>query len=141
GQHPTNEHYAYVVLPGIDETDLKTYAAKKTVEVLSNTEEIQAVKQEEEGYLGVNIWSETGGTIAGITSNKAISLMRKTQQHQKTYTFSDPTQTTKTLTLKIPKDYSTVISQSDGITYDDATATSTINFENAAGSSKQIIVE
>jgi len=141
GQHPTNEHYAYVVLPGIDETDLKTYAAKKTVEVLSNTEEIQAVKQEEEGYLGVNIWSETGGTIAGITSNKAISLMRKTQQHQKTYTFSDPTQTTKTLTLKIPKDYSTVISQSDGITYDDATETFTINFENAAGSSKEIIVE
>ncbi|MGH2183022.1 polysaccharide lyase beta-sandwich domain-containing protein, partial [Enterococcus faecalis] len=79
--------------------------------------------------------------IAGITSNKAISLMRKTQQHQKTYTFSDPTQTTKTLTLKIPKDYSTVISQSDGITYDDATETFTINFENAAGSSKQIIVE
>lgn len=114
---------------------------KKTIEVLSNTEEIQAVKQEEEGYLGVNIWSETGGTIAGITSNKAISLMRKTQQHQKTYTFSDPTQTTKTLTLKIPKDYSTVISQSDGITYDDATETFTINFENAAGSSKQIIVE
>ncbi|EOB2771310.1 polysaccharide lyase 8 family protein [Enterococcus faecalis] len=141
GQHPTNEHYAYVVLPGIDEPDLKTYAAKKIVEVLSNTEEIQAVKQEEEGYLGVNIWSETGGTIAGITSNKAISLMRKTQQHQKTYTFSDPTQTTKTLTLKIPKDYSTVISQSDGITYDDATETFTINFENAAGSSKQIIVE
>ena len=55
----------------------------KTVEVLSNTEEIQAVKQEEEGYLGVNIWSETGGTIAGITSNKAISLIEKTQQHQK----------------------------------------------------------
>ena len=30
GQHPTNEHYAYVVLPGIDETDLKTYAAKNS---------------------------------------------------------------------------------------------------------------
>ncbi|MGC3011540.1 polysaccharide lyase family 8 super-sandwich domain-containing protein, partial [Enterococcus faecalis] len=40
GQHPSNEHYAYVVLPGIVETDLKTYAAIKSVEVLSNTEEI-----------------------------------------------------------------------------------------------------
>ena len=30
GQHPTNEHYAYVVLPGIDETDLKHMLPKNS---------------------------------------------------------------------------------------------------------------
>ncbi|MCA5014476.1 MULTISPECIES: polysaccharide lyase 8 family protein [unclassified Enterococcus] len=141
GKNPVDESYAYVTLPGIDEAGLKAYAAEKPVNILANTAEVQAVELPQENYLGVNIWKETGSSIAGITSDKAVSLLKKTSGNQQTYVFSDPTQTSKTMTLKLPKNYSKIVSQSEGIIYDAATDTFTVTFEQMDGSSKQIVVE
>lgn len=141
GKNPTNEQYAYVTLPGIDEAGMKTYAAEKPVTILANSADIQAVELKKAHYLGINIWKDTGGSISGITSNKAVSLMRKNNDGKKTYVLSDPTQSNTVMTVKLPKDFTKILTLSEGITYDEATATFTIHFENSGGSSKQIIVE
>jgi hyaluronate lyase len=141
GKNPVNESYAYVTLPGVDEAELKAYAAEKPVKVLANTADIQAVEIAAENYLGINIWKETGGSIAGITSDKAVSLLKKTSGEKKSYVFSDPTQTTTKMTVKLPKDYQQIVTLSEGITYDETTDTFTISFEQTDGSSKQIVVQ
>lgn len=141
GKNPVNESYAYVTLPEVNETELKAYAEEKPVKILANTADLQAVELPMKNYLGINIWKSTGGSIAGITSDKPISLLRKTNGNQKTYVFSDPTQTASTLKLKLPKDYTRIVTQSEGVTYDGETDTFTVDLENTNGESKQIVVE
>ena len=141
GKNPVAEHYAYVTLPGIDEAGLTAYAKEKPLEILANTSEIQAVKLDQNEYVGINFWKNTGGTMADITANKPLSLITTNTEGKTTYTFSDPTQTTTTMTLKLPKNYQQIISQSEGITYDAATDLFTITFEEKNGGSKQIVVE
>ena len=141
GKNPVAEHYAYVTLPGIDEAGLTAYAKEKSLEILANTSEIQAVKLDQNEYVGINFWKNTGGTMADITANKPLSLIKTNTEGKTTYTFSDPTQTTTTMTLKLPKNYQQIISQSEGITYDAATDLFTITFEEKNGGSKQIVVE
>ncbi|WP_419999042.1 polysaccharide lyase family 8 super-sandwich domain-containing protein [Streptomyces boninensis] len=44
GVAPDKAKYAYIVLPGTAQAKVRAYAAKPAVEILSNTEEIQAVR-------------------------------------------------------------------------------------------------
>lgn len=141
GQHPIDAAYAYVMLPGVTEAELKDYAADKPVTILENSADIQAVELSTKGYTGINIWKSTGGSAAGISSDKPMSLLKQEQGAQKTYVLSDPTQTTTKMTLKIPKDYGTILTMSEGIIYDEAQDVFTVDFPNSNGSSKQIIVE
>ncbi|WP_321388036.1 polysaccharide lyase 8 family protein [uncultured Enterococcus sp.] len=141
GQHPIDADYAYVMLPGIAEAELKEYVANKPVTVLENSRDIQAVALEEEGYTGINVWKSTGGTVAGISSDKPVSLLKETKGEQKHYVLSDPTQSNVTMKVKIPKDYATIQTMSEGITYDSVQDIFTIDFTNSNGGSKQIIVE
>lgn len=141
GQHPSDATYAYVMLPGIAEAELKEYAANKPVTVLENSRDIQAIALEEEGYTGINIWKSTGGTVTGISSDKPVSLLKQAKGAEKHYVLSEPTQSNVTMKVKIPKDYATIQTMSEGITYDSVQDIFTIDFTNSNGGSKQIIVE
>lgn len=140
GSNPVNATYAYVTLPGISQDDLAAYAQKRPVNILSNTENIQAVQVLDNHYLGINFWGAVGGTIAGISTDKPISLMKQ-DGAQTTYTIADPTQSNALVHVQLPKDSSQVISMSDGMTFDSTTNTLTIDFTNCAGSSKQLVVQ
>ncbi len=141
GKNPVEDHYAYVMLPGINETELTAYAQEKPLEILANTSEVQAVKLDQTDYLGINFWQNDGGSVADITTNKPLSLIRTSREGKTIYAFSDPTQTTTTMTLKLPKDYQKIVSQSDGISYDASTDLFTVNFAEKDGGNKVIVVE
>jgi hyaluronate lyase len=68
-------------------------------------------------------------------------LIRTSREGKTIYAFSDPTQTTTTMTLKLPKDYQKIVSQSDGISYDASTNLFTVNFAEQDGGNKVIVVE
>ncbi|MHC5216189.1 polysaccharide lyase 8 family protein [Enterococcus sp. LJL128] len=141
GKQPVGAEYAYVILPGISEADLKVYAGEKPVEILENSADIQAVQLPAEGYTGINIWRAAGGEAAGIASDKPVSLMRQIKGTKKTLTLSDPTQSNSRMKIKIPKDYNGILSMSEGIAYDSSTDTFSVDFTNCSGQSKQIVVE
>jgi hyaluronate lyase len=141
GKNPMEDHYAYVMLPGINETELTAYAQEEPLEILANTSEVQAVKLDQTDYLGINFWQNDGGSVADITTNKPLSLIRTSREGKTIYAFSDPTQTTTTMTLKLPKDYQKIVSQSDGISYDASTNLFTVNFAEQDGGNKVIVVE
>lgn len=141
GQHPQNAAYAYVILPEATQERLKNYTQDNALKILANTESIQAVQMETAGYLGINFWAATGGSIADITTDKPISLLKQTQQTQTTYTIANPTQTNETAHIQLPKDFKNILSMSDGVSFDEATHTLSIDFSGSAGSAKQIVVE
>lgn len=141
GQNPVGAKYAYVVLPGISEPDLKNYAATKPITILANSTDIQAVELKDLNFLGLNIWNTTGGKISGIESDKPVSLLKQTTNNQKTYVLSDPTQSNSVVTIKVPKDFTQIVSMSEGISYNSDTSSFTVDFTNWAGNSKQIVVE
>lgn len=141
GQHPQNATYAYVILPEATQERLKNYTQDNALKILANTESIQAVQMETAGYLGINFWAATGGSIANITTDKPISLLKQTQQTQTTYTIANPTQTNETAHIQLPKDFKHILSMSDGLSFDEATHTLSIDFSGSAGSAKQIVVE
>lgn len=131
GQHPQNANYSYVILPEATQEKLKNYTQDNTLKILANTESIQAVQMETAGYLGINFWAATGGSIADITTDKPISLLKQTKQ----------TQTNETAHIQLPKDFKHILSMSDGVSFDEATHTLIIDFSGSVGSAKQIVVE
>lgn len=141
GNQPRNETYTYAMLPGINAEGLKEYAQKRPVTILKNTPEIQAVELKEDNYLGINFWQSSGGEVAGIRSDKPIALMRQVNKEQTDYVISAPTQKVQSVTLQIPKDFSEVVTMSEGIVYNQNDQTFTLDFSQTNGSSKTISVK
>ncbi|MBO1299700.1 MULTISPECIES: polysaccharide lyase 8 family protein [unclassified Enterococcus] len=139
GQQPKEADYAYVMLPGTTQADLEAYVAKQPIAILQNTRDIQAVEVQTAGYLGINFWQEQGGEIAGIKTNKPISLLKQTKAEQTVYTIANPTQQTEAVTLSLPSDFTDVVSMSDGVVYDRQANTFIIDFGQFE--SKEIIVK
>lgn len=81
GQNPENASYSYVLLPETSAEETENYAQAPKVTILENSSEVQAVRHETLKITGVNFWQEQGGSIDGITSNKAASVMlQETEQ-------------------------------------------------------------
>lgn len=96
GQNPENASYSYVLLPETSAEETENYAQAPKVTILENSSEIQAVRHETLKITGVNFWQEQGGSIDGITSNKAASVMlQETEQGTVKVSVSDPTMKNK----------------------------------------------
>lgn len=141
GKHPINEAYAYVTLPGVNEKGLKEYAEKEPVTILQNTPKIQAVKVKESGYLGINFWDNTGGELDGLKTDKPLSVLKKINEQEKSYTFADLAHTKTKITIELPNDFEAIQSMSEGITYDEQMGRFTIDFSQTSDTQKQIVVE
>ena len=88
GQNPENASYSYVLLPETSAEETENYAQAPKVTILENSSEVQAVRHE-----SLKI---TGGSVDGITSDKAASVMlQETEQGTVKVSVSDPTMKNK----------------------------------------------
>ncbi len=96
GQNPENASYSYVLLPETSAEETENYAQAPKVTILENSSEVQAVRHETLKITGINFWQEQGGSIDGITSDKAASVMlQETEQGTVKISVSDPTMKNK----------------------------------------------
>lgn len=96
GQNPENASYSYVLLPETSAEETENYAQASKVTILENSSEVQAVRHETLKITGINFWQEQGGSIDGITSDKAASVMlQETEQGTVKVSVSDPTMKNK----------------------------------------------
>lgn len=100
GVSPKEGSYAYVILPKktADETDL--YSQNPDIEVLSNTEKLQAVKENKLGITGMVFWEK--GTFENINVSEPMIVMAGDDNGTYNVNISDPTQllTEGTVTVK-----------------------------------------
>ena len=96
GQNPENASYSYVLLPETSAEETENYAQAPKVTILENSSEVQAVRHETLKIIGTNFWQEQGGSVEGITSDKAASVMlQETEQGTVKVSVSDPTMKNK----------------------------------------------
>ncbi len=141
GKNPVNENYAYVTVPSADQGIMEDFENENAVTILSNTDNIQAVELVDRGYLGINFWSSTGGSVAEISTDKAISLMKEDKNRHTVYTISDPTQSAGVVHMTLPKENVEVLSLDEKMTFDVATGNLTIDFTGSLGAGKQIVLK
>ena len=80
GQNPENASYSYVLLPETSAEETENYAQAPKVTILENSSEVQAVRHETLKITGINFWQEQGGSVDGITSDKAASVMLQNRE-------------------------------------------------------------
>lgn len=96
GQNSENASYSYVLLPETSAEETENYAQAPKVTILENSSEVQAVRHETLKITGINFWQEQGGSVDGITSDKAASVMlQETEQGTVKVSVSDPTMKNK----------------------------------------------
>ncbi|MDF2835533.1 MAG: hypothetical protein K0Q63_1173 [Paenibacillus sp.] len=106
GANPSAASYEYVLLPNRTSAQVASYAAAPSIEVLANTAEVQAVRDNGLGIVGANFWSDGTHEADLIKSNKKASVMTMESADGELLevSVSDPTQAnTGTIQLELDR--------------------------------------
>lgn len=99
GENPDGEKYAYALLPNATKEQTQEYASKPETEILSNTENIQAVRENSLGVTGIIFWK--AGTFGNMSVSTPMLVMHSETSEEITLCVSDPTQKLSEATLTI----------------------------------------
>ena len=110
GKKVTDGEYAYVMLPTMTKEETDAYCASPEVEILSNTSEIQAVRDNSSNTTGYIF--HKAGSFDGVTVSDACAVLIQGN----TVAFSDPTMKPEALTVTVDGNEFTV-QPSEGQTY------------------------
>lgn len=91
GKSPEDAKYSYSILPGKTPTEVEEYSKNPDYEVLSNTNEIHAVRENKLNILAANFFEDGIQTIDGLTVDKKASVMVKNNGDNLEISVSDPT--------------------------------------------------
>ncbi|WP_409342897.1 polysaccharide lyase family 8 super-sandwich domain-containing protein [Paenibacillus sp. MBLB4367] len=114
GANPTNGEYAYVLLPNKDADATASYSRQPDVDILSNTPDVHAVRENKLGVTAANFWN--AGTMDFIRTYQPASVMVKEEGKELTLSVSDPTHLQSKITVELGKTGVSVISQDDTVT-------------------------
>ncbi len=102
------ESYCYLLLPSVSQSEMRTFVQQKPVQILFNTEQVQAVAEQTTQTLGVQLWQagewELPQLVLGITAisvDGAASLLLRQEGGQLRVALADPTQTAERITVRI----------------------------------------
>lgn len=101
GKNPTNASYAYAVLPYASEEKTKAYAENPDFEIISNTNEIQAVKEKTLGITGIVFYE--AGECSGIKVNSPCIVTFKETDSEFKIKICEPTNKVDRLEIEIDR--------------------------------------
>ncbi|MGG1514591.1 polysaccharide lyase family 8 super-sandwich domain-containing protein [Paenibacillus oryzisoli] len=136
GTNPTDGTYDYVLLPGKTSEEVDQYANHPDIEVLANTGNVQAVRENKLGITAINFWNDGITAVGPFTSNKKASVMIKKTEEDTEVSVSDPTMTnTGTIDLTLDTDFGDIVYLDPGVSLNhvDGKAKLTINVKDAFG--------
>lgn len=90
GVNPQKAEYAYIMLPTKGAEETKAYSESNDIEILANSEKLQAVREKSLGVTGMVFWQ--GGTFENITVSEGAIVMQQEKDGILTVSISDPTQ-------------------------------------------------
>lgn len=95
GTAPKDSTYEYVLLPNKTKEAVKAYSEKPDITILSNTPDVQAVKENKLNILGANFWNDAVQKVDILTVDKKSSIMVKESGKDLEVSVSDPTMLNK----------------------------------------------
>jgi len=99
GVSPVNETYEYVQLPDFTVDETKAYVQNPDIEIISNTEAIQAVREKTLGKTGMVFWKK--GSCENITVNSPLIVMVEETDESIILNISDPTHKLSSATVNV----------------------------------------
>ena len=136
GTSPAGATYSYVLLPGYSAAQVSDYAKHPRVEILANSDRIQAVRADALGLTEANFWSDGRSVVGIITVDKMASVLVQTSGALLDVAVSDPTQVNKgAITIELASSAQKLISADAGVTIDQLSPTIrlSVGVEAAAG--------
>lgn len=126
GIHPTDRNeaankYAYVLLPGTSEQEVKNYNENPDVVILANSSSVQAVEERKLKIIAANFWKDGPSSIRKnggvyITCDKKASLMLKETDRDYTIALADPTMhNNSTIELYIKINAGSIVAKDPGM--------------------------
>lgn len=113
GADPQQASYAYVLLPGKSQAETEGYSRNPDIEILSQTNEVHAVKETRLGITAANFWEP--GTVAGITSQNPAAVLVQEKGGSVTVSVSDPTQSQALVQVELEKSGLELVSADEGV--------------------------
>jgi len=89
GINPENGTYAYTLLPAKTAEETKAYAEDPDIEILSNTADLQVVRDRKLNATGMVFWK--AGTYGDITVDQPMIVMMQEENGKVTFSACDPT--------------------------------------------------
>lgn len=138
GNNPTNEKYSYVLLPNKTMEEVVKYSGSPDITILANTEEIQAVRENKFGIVGMNFWNPT--SCEYVTAKNPCSVMLHEKDDQLWLGIADPTHKAKDVKIVLDKSNYNVISKEETISIKDLgnQIEVTIHTENSMGKTHKV---
>ncbi len=104
GQTPSDATYAWVTLANVSEEELAAYAKNPTIQVLSNTDSVQAVYDSESKQTAINFFAADSCTLESgetITVNAPASVIVQKGENGYEIAVSNPSQSTGSVQVTI----------------------------------------
>ena len=136
GATPSAATYAYALLPGWGRQDTAAYAASPPFRIVENTGEAQAVVDPSLKLRALSFWNNAVKTAAGVTSDKAASVLVQESDGTLSVAVADPTQAnTGTIRIEIDRAAAGVVEQDATVTVEQLAPSIRllINVRNARG--------
>ncbi|WP_405698973.1 polysaccharide lyase 8 family protein [Streptomyces sp. NBC_01383] len=100
GISPTDDGYAYVLLPGASAAATAVWSHSRPVRIVANDAAAQAVEDRRAGLTAVHFWG--AGSAAGITSSGPASVLVRRRGAQVSVAVADPGRTQTSVTVELP---------------------------------------
>lgn len=129
GVSPQAKDYAYVLLPGKTPEQTQSYSLNPQIEILSNSNKLQAVYSKATGLYSMVFWEK--GSIEGISVDNPLIVMMKKDGNKIKLSVSDPTHKLTTAKITIDKEIAKLIGDESIASADGKTIT--LNLEGNKG--------
>ncbi len=128
GENPTDETYAYAVLPYVDNSTLDAYAKSPEVDILANTRKVQCVRK---ASLGITAYVfHEAGECEGIKVSAPCIVTLTEKNGEYTVSVCEPTQKAENIEIEIGREIN-VISNSKKVSWNIVSGKSVINVDTA----------
>ena len=135
GVDPNNEKYSYVLLPNKSEEEVEEYYKNPDIEILENSENVHAVRENKLNITAANLWEDNQG-VDFIKADKKASIMVRENNGTLKIGVSDPTMKNNgTIRVELDKEVGDLISKDDRVTVVEASdkVVLEINVSNTKG--------
>ena len=95
GIQPNDHQYEYIILPNRKAEEIKEYAKNPNIRIIENTKKVQAVKEINQGLLGILFWEDQQQKVDIVTSYHKSAVMLEQKENEMIIAISDPTMENK----------------------------------------------
>lgn len=140
GVSPQGGTYAYVTMPTKTAEETKAYSENPDIEILSNTEKLQAVREKTLGLTGMILWEK--GSFEDINASEPMVVMSGKNGEEYKLNISDPTKLLLSATVTVSGDYETVkTDERCKVSSDGNNTVITVDFAGSKGRTLPVILK